>query len=408
MYDIYQESVKNKVLIVVEVFPGNDTSYFIKSFGKENGTFIRLDATTRNADITTIDELELRGKRRYYDELPFTELDVTENDIATLCNEFSKRAKHESYDNPFIGTDFHLVKFSDLFTLDEEKGKISFTKEKMILMDDSNSETLENKSLEAELKNTEWYMIDSFWGTSEERKLIEFIKGHEGDLSKKYDSFQLLRNEEVYKIFDFDTGRGFQPDFLLLLYGKQNGQNAYYQVFIEPKGKHLAGEDNDGWKELCNHSDTVQHNDLQVVPFLNNFADESFNPFSVIYSSHESTYLELILPILPHGIVPFFQYSGTDLDGVPPVAMSNISFNFFFILSILNSQLVNAVRREQIRVTVFRSQVVLIAPCGQTALQSPQRMQSIEFGFLYTGISNLQIFWHAPHFVHFSESILNL
>ena len=92
MYDIYQESIKNKVLIVVEVFPGNDTPYFIKSFGKENGTFIRLDATTRNAGIMTIDELELRGKRRYYDELPFTELDVTENDIATLCNEFSKRA----------------------------------------------------------------------------------------------------------------------------------------------------------------------------------------------------------------------------------------------------------------------------------------------------------------------------
>ena len=54
MYDIYQESVKNKVLIVVEVFPGNDTPYFIKSFGKENGTFIRLNSTTRNADITTI------------------------------------------------------------------------------------------------------------------------------------------------------------------------------------------------------------------------------------------------------------------------------------------------------------------------------------------------------------------
>ena len=62
-----RRALKNKVLIVIEVFPGNDTPYFIKSFGKENGTFIRLDATTRNADITTIDELELRGKRRYYD-----------------------------------------------------------------------------------------------------------------------------------------------------------------------------------------------------------------------------------------------------------------------------------------------------------------------------------------------------
>ena len=180
-----------------------------------------------------------------FDEIPNKKL-------LSLCEDFLVnhiQKELESYDKPFIGTDFHLVKFSDLFTLDEEKGKISFIKEKMILMDDSNSETQENKSLEAELKNTNWYMLDSFWGTSEERKLINFIKSHESNLEEKYDSFQLLRNEEVYKIFDFDTGRGFQPDFLLLLHGKQNGQNAYYQVFIEPKGKHLAGDDNDGWKE---------------------------------------------------------------------------------------------------------------------------------------------------------------
>lgn len=177
--------------------------------------------------------------------------EISNKKLLSLCEDFLLYIQREleTYDKPFIGTDFHLVKFSDLFTLDEEKGKISFTKEKMILMEDSDSETQENKSLEAELKNTEWYMLDSFWGTSEERKLIEFIKNHETNLKEKYDSFQLLRNEEVYKIFDFDTGRGFQPDFLLLLHGKNGGQNAYYQVFIEPKGAHLKGEDNDGWKE---------------------------------------------------------------------------------------------------------------------------------------------------------------
>ena len=177
--------------------------------------------------------------------------EIPNKKLLSLCEDFLLYIQREleTYDKPFIGTDFHLVKFSDLFTLDEEKGKISFTKEKMILMEDSDFETQENKSLEAELKNTEWYMLDSFWGTSEERKLIEFIKNHETNLKEKYDSFQLLRNEEVYKIFDFETGRGFQPDFLLLLHGKNGGQNAYYQVFIEPKGAHLKGEDNDGWKE---------------------------------------------------------------------------------------------------------------------------------------------------------------
>ena len=33
------------------------------------------------------------------------------------------------------------------------------------------------------------------------------------------------------------------------MHGKNGGQNAYYQVFIEPKGAHLKGEDNDGWIE---------------------------------------------------------------------------------------------------------------------------------------------------------------
>ena len=178
--------------------------------------------------------------------------EIPNKKLLSLCEDFLVnhiQKEMESYDRPFKGSDFHLVKFSDLFTFDEEKGKISFTKEKMILMDDTNSETQENRQLENELKNTDWYMLDSFWGTGEERNLIEFIKNHESNLKEKYDSFQLLRNEEVYKIFDFERGRGFQPDFLLLLHGKEKGCNAYYQVFIEPKGKHLAGEDNDGWKE---------------------------------------------------------------------------------------------------------------------------------------------------------------
>lgn len=93
MFDIYQESVEDKVIVVVEVFPGNDTPYFIKSLGKENGTFIRLNATTRNADFTTLDELELRKKRRYYDELPMSELEVTDSDIEYLCSDFSERSK---------------------------------------------------------------------------------------------------------------------------------------------------------------------------------------------------------------------------------------------------------------------------------------------------------------------------
>ena len=155
----------------------------------------------------------------------------------------------EKYDKPYKGTPFHLVKFSDVFSFDNEKGKVSFSKEKMIFIDENASDTKENKALESSLKNESWYLLNSFWGTSEERNLIEFIKSRKSNLLEKYSSFQLLRNEEIYKIYDFDTGRGFEPDFLLFLNGKTESDNKYLQVFVEPKGAHLAGDDNDGWKE---------------------------------------------------------------------------------------------------------------------------------------------------------------
>ena len=62
MFDITAEMVDDAQLLIVNVFPGNATPYFIKSLGKENGTFIRLGATTRNADWTALEELSNRGR----------------------------------------------------------------------------------------------------------------------------------------------------------------------------------------------------------------------------------------------------------------------------------------------------------------------------------------------------------
>ena len=75
------------------------------------------------------------------------------------------------------------------------------------------------------------------------------------------EQFYLLRNEEVYKIFDFEQGRGFQPDFILFLKTKNKKKvgvvetELYYQIFIEPKGNEFIGDDGtfktgkEGWKE---------------------------------------------------------------------------------------------------------------------------------------------------------------
>lgn len=120
----------------------------------------------------------------------------------------------------------------------------------------------DSERIAKELETESWYVLDLFHGTSEEKEMIGFIKETIGNLEQKYKEVYLLRNEEVYKIYDFEQGRGFQPDFILFVKTKdkkevKNGFKAelYYQIFIEPKGNEYIGEDGtfktgkEGWKE---------------------------------------------------------------------------------------------------------------------------------------------------------------
>ena len=69
----------------------------------------------------------------------------------------------------------------------------------------------------------------------------------------KYTDINLVRNEEVYKIYDFKTGKGFMPDFLLFM--KSKNRDLFYQVFIEPKGSQFMDstgtfdQSKEAWKQ---------------------------------------------------------------------------------------------------------------------------------------------------------------
>ena len=95
MFDISAESIDERQLLSVQVFPGNATPYYIKSQGKENGTYIRLGATTRNADWAALCELDNRGRNIFYDAMPYARLDVDKSDIDYLCRDFSERANRK-------------------------------------------------------------------------------------------------------------------------------------------------------------------------------------------------------------------------------------------------------------------------------------------------------------------------
>jgi len=130
--------------------------------------------------------------------------------------------------NPHKGTEFEAYSLSDFFSKEVRKN----------VKKDEHCQRLED-----ELKKEDWYVVDQFYGTSEEKGLIEFIKDTIINLQNKYKEVYLLRNEEQYKIFDFKTGAGFQPDFILFLKDKTS---LYYQIFVEPKGDNLLQKDE--WK----------------------------------------------------------------------------------------------------------------------------------------------------------------
>ena len=59
--DISFQSINDKCIVVVTIYPGMHRPYYLKNQGKQHGTYIRLGATSRPADSTKIRELEIEG-----------------------------------------------------------------------------------------------------------------------------------------------------------------------------------------------------------------------------------------------------------------------------------------------------------------------------------------------------------
>lgn len=53
-----------------------------------------------------------------------------------------------------------------------------------------------------DLSKRDWYVFDDFFGTSEEKLLIQFIDKRYDDLKKKYSDVYLIRNEKHFKLYN--------------------------------------------------------------------------------------------------------------------------------------------------------------------------------------------------------------
>lgn len=219
-----------------------------------DNSIYRFQNISKELNIKSIDEIladNLLGsffiniiipKVLYNDKLTFKEhLSILNNDdlLNALLRFFEKVAiELKQFSNPYIGSEFISIPLKKVF---------GEPKTKSVIIDDVNTK------LEQDLLQKEWYVMNAFYGTTEEQALAKFLIDVMGNFEKKYEKISLLRNEEVYKIYDFEQGRGFMPDFILFL--KHKTQSFYYQVFIEPKGEQFKDaqgtfvSSKEGWKE---------------------------------------------------------------------------------------------------------------------------------------------------------------
>lgn len=91
--EIYSNRVNDKTVVVIRIFPGATTPYFIKSYGKIKGTFIRVGKTNIQADEERINELERQRFNISFDE--DTPYEASELDIEELCKLLSIHMKKE-------------------------------------------------------------------------------------------------------------------------------------------------------------------------------------------------------------------------------------------------------------------------------------------------------------------------
>lgn len=118
--------------------------------------------------------------------------------------------------------------------------------DKVLKFDAKNPRATDDAQFEHFVSAKDWFAFNTVYGTVEEKAFVRMLDRQMQKLQAQYEQIYLLRNEGHFAIYNFADGQVFQPDFVLFL-SEKDGKLLIYQLFIEPKGRHL--KEHDRWKE---------------------------------------------------------------------------------------------------------------------------------------------------------------
>jgi len=171
----------------------------------------------------------------------------TQEEKLEICKKFLKELEKEIKKNTteYIGTkQFEAKQIKDIFK-DEKRIEISsmlFNKQGYGI-----ALSKEKEELRMDVNKKHWYVYQESYGTTPEKRFLNYFDMKISKLEKHYSNIYLIRNEQLFSIYSFNDGRTFQPDFVLMMEDRKTGKQITLQMFIEPKGEHL--EKQDKWKE---------------------------------------------------------------------------------------------------------------------------------------------------------------
>ena len=99
--DITLQTIEEKTIICVEISEGRQRPYYIKALGKEKGVYVRIGATTRQADESIVRELSFEGNNVCFDKMPCRGLQISESDIQRLCKSMKGEAQKNARSDEF-------------------------------------------------------------------------------------------------------------------------------------------------------------------------------------------------------------------------------------------------------------------------------------------------------------------
>lgn len=222
------------------------------SFDNLQKAFVALSSVS--GFIKMLSDIDIRVESQYElitDLTPDDKLYITENLLHYIEKDLIATEER------FFGSEkFEQYKIKDLFE-DNILRKYTINHQSQAEFGLSQKNSAETQYFE-DLDNLNWYAYNDNFGTSEEKLLVRLVKDLMTELEEKWTDIYLLRNEKAVRIYSFDKGQAFEPDFLMFANDKKTG-NVSWQIFIEPKGSQFLDSNNtfenskEGWKQEFLH-----------------------------------------------------------------------------------------------------------------------------------------------------------